>query len=262
MSESLLIVAAVPEELAGLAADLRDGRESVVGGRRIREGRLQRIRARLMASGPGMPNAVHATTVAVESKRPRGILNIGCAGAFTAAGLNVGDVALASAAVDLHLGLEPLDGGIVGDPLPFPVLPGANGEIVERPGWYSCHAEWIQDAKEALSSVLDFRIGVGPILTVSTVTASDERAAALFGRFQPVMEAMEGAGVAHVAALYGIPFLELRAAANRVGRREREGWNLPLAFDHCANAVRIILESSAIPPSNSWPDPPDPKGNG
>jgi futalosine hydrolase len=209
-----------------------------------------------------MANAVHATTAAVERERPRGILNIGCAGAFTAAGLDVGDVVLATDAVDIHLGLEPVDGGSVPDPLPFPVLPEANREIVERSGWYPCHAEWIQDAKEALSSATGFRIGVGPILTVSTVTASDERAAALFGRFQPAMEAMEGAGVAHVAALYGIPFLELRSAANRVGRRERERWNLPLAFDRCANAVRIILESSAIPSSNPWPDPPDPKGNG
>ncbi|MFW6241522.1 MAG: hypothetical protein ACOC98_13060, partial [Thermodesulfobacteriota bacterium] len=211
MKEPLLIVAAAPEELAGLAADLRDGRESVAGGRRIREGWLQGIRVRLLASGPGLANAVHATTVAVESKRPRGILNIGCAGAFTAAGLDVGDVALASAAVDFHLGLEPVDGGIVPDPPPFPVLPEANGEIAERAGWYPCNAEWLQDAKEALSSTTDFRMPVGPILTVSTVTTSDERAAELFDRFQPVMEAMEGAGVAHVAALYKIPFLELRA---------------------------------------------------
>jgi futalosine hydrolase len=189
-----------------------------------------------------MANAVQATTVAVEGERPSGILNIGCAGAFTAAGLDVGDVALASAAVDFHLGLEPVDGGIVPDPLPFPVLTEKATQPKNRPGWYACDPEWLQGAKEALASATDFRIGVGPILNVSTVTTSEERAAALFDRFQPVMEAMEGAGVAHVAALYGIPFLELRAAANRVGRREREGWNLPLAFDRCAEAVRIILE--------------------
>jgi futalosine hydrolase len=247
----LLIVAAVPEELAGLAADLRDGRESVLGGRRIMEGRLRGIPVRLLASGPGMANAVHATTVAVESKRPRGILNIGCAGAFTAAGLDVGDAALASAAVDLHLGLEAADGGLLPDPLPFPVLPGTNGEISERPGWYPCHAEWVRGAKEALSSTTDFGFGTGPILTVSTVTTSDEQAAALFQRFRPVMEAMEGAGVAHVAAFYGIPFLELRAAANRVGRRERERWNLPLAFGRCAEAVRRILAADAVPAPNS-----------
>jgi len=258
VSEPLLIVAAVPEELASLAADLRDGRESVVGGRRIREGQLHGIPVRLLASGPGMANAVHATTVAVESKRPRGILNIGCAGAFTAAGLDVGDVALASAAVDFHLGLEPVDGGIVPDPLPFPVLPEANGEISERPGWYSCDSKWLRGANEALSSTTDFRIGIGPILTVSTVTTSDERAAALFSRFQPVMEGMEGAGVAHVAAVYGIPFLELRSAANRVGRREREGWNLPLAFERCDEAIRRILATEAIPPKNAGIHGPPP----
>lgn len=255
MSAPLLIVAAVAEELAGLAGDLREGRELVVGGRQIREGRLHGIPARLLVSGPGMANAVHGTTVAVESKRPRGILNIGCAGAFTAAGLDVGDVALASAAVDIHLGLEPEDGGGIPDPLPFPVLDEKIANPENRPGWYPCAPEWLRSAKAALSSTTDFRTGAGPILTVSTVTTSDERAAALFDRFQPVMEAMEGAGVAHVAALYGIPFLELRAAANRVGRREREGWNLPLAFERCAETARIILEASAIPTSNFVPDP-------
>jgi futalosine hydrolase len=56
------------------------------------------------------------------------------------------------------------------------------------------------------------------------------------------MEAMEGAGAAHVAAHYGLPFLEVRAASNLVGRRDRASWDLDLAFRRATWAVMTILK--------------------
>lgn len=249
MNGPLLIVAAVEGELAGLGADLREPRESSLCGRHFRAGWLHGVPVRLLVSGPGMANAVQATAVAAARERPGAILTLGCAGAFADAGLGVGDVALADMAVELHLGLEPADGGIVPDPLPFPVLPENDGEPGTSAGRYPCHGPWLREAAAVLGGAFAGKCGfaVGPILTVSTVTTSDARAAALFHRLRPVMEAMEGAGVAHVAAVHRIPFLELRAAANFVGRRERERWNLPLAFERCAEAVRRMLAAGAVP---------------
>ncbi|MEU9041944.1 MULTISPECIES: futalosine hydrolase [unclassified Kitasatospora] len=68
---------------------------------------------------------------------------------------------------------------------------------------------------------------IGPVLTVSTVTGSAERAAALAARHPgAAAEAMEGFGVAEAAARYGVPALELRTVSNPVGPRDRAAWRI------------------------------------
>ncbi|SOB82564.1 futalosine hydrolase [Streptomyces sp. 1331.2] len=67
----------------------------------------------------------------------------------------------------------------------------------------------------------------GPVLTVSTVTGSAERAAELAARHPgAAAEAMEGFGVAEAAARYGLPALELRTVSNPVGPRDRAAWRI------------------------------------
>ena len=55
------------------------------------------------------------------------------------------------------------------------------------------------------------------------------------------MEGMEGAGAAYLAIHYDIPFLEIRSASNFVGKREKESWNVPLAFERGAMAVLNLI---------------------
>jgi futalosine hydrolase len=81
----------------------------------------------------------------------------------------------------------------------------------------------------------------GPVLTVSTVTGTPERAAELAGR-GGYGEAMEGFGVAEVAAGYGVPVGELRAISNEVGDRDRAGWDIPGALAALAVAARALPE--------------------
>ena len=54
---------------------------------------------------------------------------------------------------------------------------------------------------------------------------------------------MEGAAAAHVCALYGVPFLELRAMSNRVEKRDREQWDLVGAVARAQEAAARLLES-------------------
>ncbi|MFE0174163.1 futalosine hydrolase [Streptomyces sp. NPDC059002] len=71
----------------------------------------------------------------------------------------------------------------------------------------------------------------GTVLTVSTVTGSAERAAALRLRHpRALAEAMEGFGVAEAAALHGLPVLEVRAISNAVGPRDRDAWRIGAAL--------------------------------
>jgi futalosine hydrolase len=67
----------------------------------------------------------------------------------------------------------------------------------------------------------------GDILTVSTVTGSADRAAALLAAHPgAAAESMEGFGVAEAAELVGLPVLEIRAVSNAVGPRDRDAWRI------------------------------------
>ena len=79
----------------------------------------------------------------------------------------------------------------------------------------------------------------GPVLTVSTVTGSAERAAELAARHPgAVAEAMEGFGVAEAAAAAGVPVLEIRAVSNAVGPRDRAAWRIGDALAALTDGVR------------------------
>ncbi|MCP4020656.1 MAG: hypothetical protein GY729_02340 [Desulfobacteraceae bacterium] len=79
------------------------------------------------------------------------------------------------------------------------------------------------------------------MITVSAITQSFEVAQTLYKTFTPLMEAMEGAGSAHVAALYGRPFLEIRSGSNIVGERNKANWDLPVASQNLSKACTILL---------------------
>jgi futalosine hydrolase len=55
-----------------------------------------------------------------------------------------------------------------------------------------------------------------------------------------VAEGMEGAGVAAAAALYGVPFAEVRAISNPVGPRDRGTWRVAEALEALGSAVASV----------------------
>ncbi len=83
----------------------------------------------------------------------------------------------------------------------------------------------VRDVAEATGAA------TGPVLTVSTVTGTAERAEELAARHPgAVAEAMEGFGVAEAAAAHGAAVLEVRTVSNSVGPRERAAWRIPEAL--------------------------------
>jgi futalosine hydrolase len=54
---------------------------------------------------------------------------------------------------------------------------------------------------------------------------------------------MEGAALAHVCALYGVPFLELRAVSNTVEDRDLSTWRIREAAEAAQRAVRALVAS-------------------
>ena len=66
----------------------------------------------------------------------------------------------------------------------------------------------------------------------------------LFRSFGALCENMEGAAAAHLCALYGVDFVEVRAISNIAARRDRDAWELPLACSRAQEAVLFLLDAS------------------
>lgn len=62
-------------------------------------------------------------------------------------------------------------------------------------------------------------------------------------RFGALVESMEGAAAAHICALYGIPFLEIRGVSNLVEDRNRESWRIDLGAEVAGRATLAVLSA-------------------
>jgi len=141
------------------------------------------------------------------------VVSAGVAGGFDGRA-DLGAAVLASRSVAADLGADSPEGFLPLDEL----------------GLGSSTAEADPDVLASLREALPKAV-VGEVLTVSTVTGSADRAAALLARHpEAVAEAMEGFGVATAASRAGTAFAELRTISNPVGPRDRDLWRLTEAL--------------------------------
>ncbi len=233
---------AVPPEIEGLQHVLTDIRPFSVGGRSGLVGTVSGAAVGGIVTGPGPLNAAQASTALAETLRPRALIQIGCAGAFSSFGVGMGDVVVGTEVIDASSGLESPDPDRFVDPLPFPVLRHGETKIQQTYPVDHLRAERVADyLVRWFSEDPKTRVTTGPILSVSTITATDKRADLLFKDWSPAMEAMEGAGMAHVCHHYKIPFIEVRVASNCVGGRDRGAWDLDGAFEKCRRILSGLL---------------------
>jgi futalosine hydrolase len=241
-SPYVLIAGAVPEEILKIMEQLEFPTIMKIGGRSIIAGNLTGIPVQILATGPGPVNTAQAITAAIENERPGLIIQTGCAGSFRASGLDIGDIGLATQEIDVQLGIEPESPDQPPDDLPFDLAHASGLPLKNR---YPLDPILVEKAFSYLNTGFaqtGIRIQKGTFVTVSTITATDQRSEMLSRSFSPSMESMEGAAGAYLSLHYDIPFLEIRSASNFVGNRNRESWNLPLAFDRAAAAVIRVME--------------------
>jgi len=239
----ILVTASIDDELSGVAEKLKNTTKSRIGQRTCMSGSMNNINVKLLTTGPGIVNVSQALTACIESEPPAMIIQTGCAGAFHQSGLCIGDIGIATKEIYIHSGLEPSSRAQFPDALPFALI---KKKSVEYKGHYPVNADLVNTAGQIIKSAFAgsaIRVKKGPFITVSTVTTSDKRADALFNRFNPCMEQMEGSGAAHIALYYDIPFWEIRSAGNMVGKRDIKSWNLPLAFKNSCKAVFSFINS-------------------
>ncbi len=237
----VLISAAVKEELEFLKSMLDNTREYQSTRFNAVSGIINKRQILLVATNPGIVNTASALTSVVENQKPDLIIQTGCAGAFKKSGLKNGDIAVASCEIDIHTGIENQIKNIEHpvELLPFPLITGTT--VTNR---FPTDRILSEKAVEIVSASIKGKSLYDPFITVSTITATEQRENELYDAYNPCLESMEGSASAHIALLYSIPFLEIRAASNMVGERNKKLWDLPLAFRQSNLAVLEFIKNT------------------
>ncbi len=180
---------------------------------------------RVVETGVGPVNAAHAVTVAILEERPDAIVVCGVGGAYPSSGLNIGEAVCAAAEVYGDLGAQSPAGFLDMKALGFPVVSNPTVLFNELP-------MQIFPAERRVQFV-----------TVSTCTGTDATAREIEARTSGAVENMEGAAVAHVAHLHGIPVGEVRGISNIVTNRDTKSWRLKDAAAAAQNALLAWISS-------------------
>lgn len=227
----LLVVTATASEAAPLRDALSGPRAAQLHGVPTVDGSLHGLPIRTAVTG--VARAATAFTLSrLLLEPPRACLQFGIGGSFDVDRLALTDVAVAQRDTYADLGVRTEDGWLTAEELGFP--------LVERGGqrWYAtfpCHPEASRAVADELGAPLE------PFATVETVTGTRAVAAKLLGRTQALVESMEGAAAAHACLAVGVPFVQVRAASNAVGPRDRAGWRLEEAVRAAAAAALRTL---------------------
>jgi futalosine hydrolase len=175
----------------------------------------------VLVCGVGKSAAATATALRLADGGVRGVISFGVAGAYPGAGLDVGDVVVATEVAVIDEGLED----------------GAAFRPFARPGMPVPGADWAPTDPVLRSELAlaghGFQVVGGRIATVS-VCAGSERLARERASTGAVAEGMEGAAVALAAARHGVPFAEVRGISNPCGPRDGAPFDLETAVRHAA----------------------------
>lgn len=241
---SVVVLAATAGERSAIAAAMAGAVTEQVAGRTWTRGGVGAHPVVLVTGGLGAVNTAQALTCALQGVRPAWVLQIGVGGAFPAAALAVGDLAVADTEYYGDVGVRTAAGWQPAEALGIPLVECDGVALYNR---FEADASWVAWAVSRLHSRAapgGARMAVGPFLTVQECTGTAVLAAERYARWQPICENMEGAAAAHICRLYGVPLVEIRGISNVVEDRRRESWDLPGAADRAQRAALALLRRS------------------
>ena len=173
----------------------------------------------IVRTGVGPVNAAHAVTLFLAQDRPNAIVVCGVGGAYPSSGLHMGDVVCAETECYGDLGATSPAGFLDMEALGFP--------IVEVPApLYNVLPMQVFPVKRRVRFV-----------TMTSCTGTEAAARSIEARTGGAVESMEGAAVAHVAHLHGIPVGEVRGISNIVSDRDTRAWRLKEAATAAQEAL-------------------------
>lgn len=177
----------------------------------------------IVRTGLGPVNAAHAVTLFLANTGAQAIVVCGVGGAYPSSGLRVGDVACAETECYGDLGATSPSGFLDMRVLGFPIVEAPTPLFNELP-----------------MQVFPVQRRVR-FVTVTSCTGTDSAARAIEERTGGAVESMEGAAVAHVAHLHGVPVGEVRGISNIVTDRDTQSWRLTEAAAAAQEAVLLWI---------------------
>ena len=243
----IAIVAAVSAETVLLRQALSPCEVRRCGTRELFLGSLFTQKVALLHSGIGKINAASAVTALLEIIEPEVVIVIGCGGAYPGSDLAVGDLVLASEEILGDEGVASTQGFVDFATLGFPLLEHGGPVMEQR---FFADPQLLAAAQQPLAdaaSQADAKLAIGPMVTVSTCSGTDQAAQAMVQRTDGICENMEGGAIAQICRLYEVPFFELRGISNQVENRDLNRWDLPAAARIAQRALMAYLKDRQAP---------------
>ncbi len=236
------LISAVNTEGTILLRYLKKINEDIPCGLNLYKGNIQNKSVVYIISGIGKTNASIGAVILIEKFSPCMLINFGVGGTYPSSGLKIGDIAVAEKEIYGDEGIFLKDGFHTNKAIGIPLL------VKNRKRYYN---EFKLDKKlsKKIADILHIMhspcltIKTGPFLTLSTCTGTFKRAKELEKIFHAICENMEGAAVAHVCTLYGIPMVEIRGISNLVEDRDKKKWDIKLASENCQKAIIEFLKN-------------------
>jgi futalosine hydrolase len=243
----LAVVAATEMEAGPLVDALTDVQTLEVVGRPWWVGRLgserRPVRAVVLVGGYDKANTAHALTLLLASVCPELVVQVGIAGAYTTAGLVVGDLVLATEEAYGDTGLLAPEGWRSTEEFGLPLAQAAGRDYYNV---FPLDRGMVEAAARAIDGIVwptqPPRVATGMCLTLSQVTGVTSEGERLAKRWDALAESMEGAAAAHMCAVFGVPFLEIRAISNMVVDRDTSQWDLHGAVARAGRAAVAVCD--------------------
>jgi futalosine hydrolase len=207
----ILIVAATAEEIRNLEFEIRN------------------LEIDFLVAGVGIAATTYSLTKKLSSQQYDLAINIGVAGSFKNE-IAIGETVLVVSDMFADVGAEDDDkflsvfelGLEDKDRFPF-----SDGDL-------KCNMDF--EKYSSLQSLKKVKA-----ITVNTVHGNERSIQKAIQKFNPDIESMEGAAFFYCCMMEKIPCLQLRAISNRVERRNRAEWDIPVALNNLYKAFNSLL---------------------
>jgi futalosine hydrolase len=204
--------------------------------KKIFEGELSGKHVIFTHCGVGKVNAAHSATLVLENYDVDVLILFGIGGAYPDSSLKIGDIAIADSENYGEEGVMTKEGWSPMEYTGFPLLKNKK----EYYNTFALDAKLAQIAVRA-SKDCGFHTEQGNFVTVSQCSGTRKCGKLMKKRFNGLSENMEGAAVAHICAMYGVPMVEVRGISNMIDDRDLKKWDIETAVSNCNKVVMELV---------------------
>jgi adenosylhomocysteine nucleosidase len=201
MGKKIGIIGAMDEEIASLLRLMADVRSHTHYQITYYEGRLEGTPVVLCKSGVGKVNAALCTQVLIDRFQVQAIVFTGVAGALDPK-LEIGDIVVSTECQEHDVDASAL--GFAKGTIPY-----------QEVSVYPADSKWIDWAVKAGETLEGVQVVQGKVLSGDQFISDLGKVKELREQMEGTCVEMEGAAVAHVAHLAGIPYVVIRSMSDR-----------------------------------------------